>query len=342
MPLSQPSGGLDRGQFLVRRVVFSDGADSAINFQAAVYDPVNDQFLVGGNNSFVGLTTPNQNKIAQFATLPSTVITNGNIEDIAFSGIDNGVLVRIGNGFARSSDGGASWVAITPAAVVTYRGVITWKDTQIICGAAGGSEDYYISTDNGATYPNTRNLFSASVQFFTKDPSDQLFMSGHTGADLALTSDDDIATATMNIVNLDAIATNPWTATENVDAGAISDNGQEVVVGSNNGRIAVSTDGGQTFVGYDPDTNFFRNATTGFQAIEFIEYVSALQGFFVGGTTQFGFIPGNSNLLTMRPVYLIAPSTPGYPTSRNSYSASDGTNLVVMANTNFQFGTVAP
>lgn len=341
MPLSEPGGGIDRANFIARNTVFSDGNDTSINFVASDYDPVNEQFLIGGNNSFCGLMPPNKNKIAQFAALPSTVITGGTIEDIAFSGVDDGVLVRIGNQYARSSDGGATWVAITPAAVVTYRGVISWKDNQIVAGAANGSIDWFISTDNGASYPSQRNIFSATVQFFMKNPAETIFMSCHTGADLAITSDDDLATATIQTVDLSAMASDPWTPTENVDAGSISNNGQEIVVGSNNGRIAISTDAGATFIGFPEDDNFFRNATS-FRAIDYIQWVDALQGFFIGTTDQHAFIPGNSTLTTMNPVYMIGISNPGYTTSRNSYASSDGTNLVICANTNIIFTTLAP
>lgn len=339
MPLSEPSGGIGRKRLLVRNTVFGDGADGAINFIGADYDSFNDQWLVGGNNSFVGFQQINRNKVAQSAALPSTVITAGNIADIAFSNIDNGVLVRIGNEYARSSDGGATWVDITPAAVVTYRGVLSWKGTQLLCGAASGTEDIFISTDNGATYPNTRDIFSAAVEFFTKDSLDTTFLLGALNDRVAITQDEDIGTATF--ITHDLSATIGFSG--NVDTGAIAPGGKEIVVAGDGGDIAVSTDSGVTFTLFPRDDNPFRNANgVAHEDIEFIEYVPAFSGFMVGGISVFGFIPGNTDLLSMQPVHVAAPSNPSYTTSRNSYSATDGTNLVVMTNLNFQFGTVAP
>lgn len=328
MPLFVPSScGVARNQFLFEQNMFSDGLDTSINFRSCSYDPTNNIFYVGGDNSFCGSFSGGRNgKIEQFAALPDTVILTGDIQRIRPNDVDGGILVKTNNQMARSSDGGATWVDITAPLIVTYTDIISWQDDQIVACAGNGSIDLQVSTDNGATYPTQLNVLSAIVAIAEKTEDDSIIVFGCDGAQVFLTEDLSLATATFDTFNLSALVG----FIGNVTTIGINPNGDEIVLGSNQGDIAVSIDRGQTWARFNRDANFFTNGAAGFAAIGSCTYIDDLDGFILTGSGVGAFIPGNGALDTMQPVFI--PS--GFGVGGEQADATDGEDLVIVANAN--------
>lgn len=332
MPLSEPrgGGGLARSGLLFRTIMRSDGADTSINFISCGYDPVADVFLMGGNNSFCGIFSGAYNgKIQQFAALPNTVIASTDIQNIRHSDIDNGILVRSNNVMARTADGGATWVDITPAAAVTYADIISWRGTELAACAAGGAFDLHISSDNGATYPDTRDIFSAAVIVAEKATDDSIIVFACNSDRVFLTEDASLVTAVFDTFDLSALISFQG----NCQTLAINPTGDEIILASNNGDIAVSIDRGQTWTRFDRDANQFRNGAAAFESIDYCKYIADLDGYILGGANSAAFIPSGGALDSMTPVFYSSNAL--YQTvSGEQVSATDGTDLVIAQSTN--------
>lgn len=312
--------------------MYSDLNDTSINFKSIDYDIVNRQYLIGGNNSFVGVfDKANNGKIRETATLPSTVILTSDVQSIAANNVDNSIVVRMGNEFARTSDGGASWVDITPAAIVSYQSILSWRSTNLVCSSSGGSIDLYISNDNGLTYPSTKNIFSAAVVASHKNPTETIIIWGCNGGRLFFTKDDDLTTAVYTTHLLTATIGFSGTPL----AIGISDDGEKIVCGSEFGDIAVSIDGGNSFTLFDRDTNFFRNSAGLFNAIQTCQYINSIDSFILAGSAVNAIIPADGGLDTMSLAIQIGTTTFNFPGGSNRQIwASDGNDIVIVGNAN--------
>jgi hypothetical protein len=328
MPLFVPSGGgLARNQFLFEQKLFSDGADTSINFKSCGFDYNNNVFLVGGNTSFCGKFSGGENgKVEQFVALPSTVIAGGDVARIRPSDVDSGILVRIGNNMARSADGGATWVDITPAFAATYTDILSWQDDQLVACAGGGTEDLRISTDNGATYPVTKDIFSAAVSVAERTEDNGIIVFGCDNDRVFLTEDKNLATATYLSFDLSVLIG----LIGNITTVGINPNGNEIILGTSQGDIAVSIDRGTSWSRFVRDENFFTNGAAAFDAIESCTYIDALDGFILQANLVCAFIPTGGALDTMQPVFNIANTSAGGEQS----NATDGNDLIIVAGTN--------
>lgn len=334
MPLSEPrGGGFDPRILLADLDLRSDGADSSVDYESASYDSVKNQALIGGNNSFCGtMADIMAGKVAQFPTLPNTAIGAGDISTIYASNIDGGVLLRIGNEYARSADDGASWIDITPGISASYTSLQSWRDAQLLYLHARlsiPSRDYIISNDNGATFPFTTGfsgLTNVGRVGIHKAGDDALIIIHGQGPGLAWTDDDDLTAATWNAFNFNALLG----ALGNVDSVATNGDASHAVAVTDTGDIITSTNGLNTWSLFDRDINPFQagNNPAAGRSIDQVTFVAELGGYFLTHRAIVGFfIPDDSSLNAGKTISFAGASVSPRPNS----GLTDNANLLVPA-----------
>jgi len=344
MPLSFPSGGgLDRRVLLAELALFSDGPDASINFAGGSYDGQNNQALIGGDNSFCGsMANILSGKIAEFAALPSTVITGGAVSDIYLNNVDGGIVLRIANEFARSADAGASWTDITPGIAATYKGIQSWRNAQLIYlhdRLAGPSRDYIVSSDNGATFGFTTGfsgIAGVGREGIHKADDDKLIVIHGQGPAIGWSDDADLTAAAWNSFDFSALLG----ALGVVLSVATNGNASHAIVTTDTGDIITSTDGLNTWTLFDRDLNPFQdgdNPAFGL-TIDNVTFVADLGGYFLSSDAQVGFfIPDDSSLNAGKAISFIntASVSPAADTG-----LTDNANLLIPATLNNSLRTL--
>ena len=243
------------------------------------------------------------------------------------NGVDGGIIVKQGNTFARSDDGGASWILLVPAVAVTEADLLSWKDNQLVnLQRLTGGVDIRASNDNGATWPIARNagmgLTGRIALKTTQD--DKVLMALGSNGNFAWTSDDDIATATFtSFPNGTFVGFGGGI----VGFDANGDSSKGVMI-DQFGAILVSIDGFQTWTIFDKDKNYFKNAATGFAIATSVVYVADIGGFLIISNTVYAFIPEDGGLDTMEVVSILGDN------QTNNQSATNGIDLMIAASIN--------
>lgn len=316
-----------RRNLLAEANLQSDGPDTSINFSAADYDPTNSRGLIGGNNSFVGsMANILSGKIVQPSALPSSVISNGSISDIRLNNNDGGVLVRIGNEFARANTAMSSWTDITPGFAVTYHGIESWKTTQIIISHTeiAGPLDYTVSTDNGATFPNQFGTAMGGTgrRGIRKSAGDGKLGIIGTSQLFAWTESADLTAASWNTFDFGTL----FVASGNGTDMDWNTDGSLAIYATTTGDVLTSTNGGTSWSLFDRDLNYFRFGPSGGLSIDVVVYVADLEGWILfGGNGVAAFIADDD--LSVMTVVNVAKVATLAPPERSR--ATDGTELLM-------------
>lgn len=291
-------GAPSRRNMIVEHHLYSDGADTAINFTDCHYDPDNLRVLISGNNSFAGtMSDVKHGKAAEFATLPSSVIANGQIDDIREDNTvsPSGVLARIGVNHAKAPMAGTPWTVVTPPFSIGYNGFESWKGTQLVAfhtRQGGPNRDYTVSTDGGVTWPSQFytgiNAADTGRTLAHKSTNDGIIGIGASGPSFAWSASTDLTAAVWNAFDFGALL---GATTGNVNDFAWSSDDNEVVVVTGSGDVITSSDGGLNWLLFDRDLNPFRNGVSSFFGIEICVYVADLAGFVITDGSRGMFIP---------------------------------------------------
>lgn len=346
MPLFFPSSaGINRSLFLSSKNVFSDGADTAIDFQGAVYDTLNNQGIIGGNGAFIGFMSDIQNgKIVQSAALPDSsgaAIVDCERVRINYNTLNNGEIMvsdaQILQAVAISADGGASWTDIGQnGRALPVRDVCSWRDNLLFL--SGNSNNCELSADNGATFGAPFDIPlsgpSPSTQFLFTDPDQTVLIATSNTGISTLFNDDPTVSGDWN--NFDATAlpvTSGWNGV--AVAGDIS----SACAVSATGRIVTTTD----FINWteipQADNPLLNGSGPIINPPSTVVFVDALDGYFIFADNLDGIVMfiSATDLTTVRSGSLLSDAV----VTGIIWGISDGNDILIPANSNKVVTTLA-
>ncbi len=307
MPLSEPrTGGINRRFIVGEKPLFNNGIDNGINFFGGVFDPFNNQAIIGGDNSYIGFMSDLQGaKITESAALPSTAIPNGEMRIVKID-YNNQSIYAFDPGasseeIAASTDGGASWFDIgTNLPAGFYNDISSWRviggNNTIIAARGGGAGGVQTSDDDGATWVG----FDAQqpgpgpdTNYLATDPEHKVLVTLGTNGITTCFADDVTVAGNWNVLaaNVD------FGVTSGFATFAFNNDGTKFIAVSINGRL-LTTEDFINWIEIDRDLNPFWN-TNGVQAqINGIVHVADLNGWILhsddsGGTMA--FVPSNES-----------------------------------------------
>ena len=311
MPLSSPSGGsgfgIENGNIFALRAMRNAGSDTSINFGGCIWHEPTQQIIAAGDNDYVGVKANAYARLMQNAVLP--VAAASPCRGLCLNRVDNGVLYwDAANAYFRAPADLSVWTALG-ALAGTRGGIASFNNGDLISlDGTFGNEQYQISHDNGATWPDTVNFGAfmpnqtAANSLFITSPDGSILLIGGSGNFLS-TTDPTNAAAFELYVNAGSLG--------QVLAGAISTDNQRAVVTSNQGGVTV-IQGGLT-AGNETSLvntqNVFQNITgVGGQTPNIVHYSEAFGGFFLFAATGnlFGFLP-DDDMLNMQQGLMIGP-----------------------------------
>ena len=326
MPAGIPPSGLDRRFILGDRLLRNSGADTSVNYQAAARSRASGDFLIAGNNDYVGLMQGGLwGELVQGVSLPPTSNTMRVV--VENQGFGGWIILDAGNSVFRGpADLVAPWTDITPPPVTSRQGVVEYQGRIFVAtnSLAAPSRDIEFSDDNGATWDDDPGIFTGIVNnlfgIYTNPAQNRLVAIATGGASAAFSTDD-----------LGEV----WTIWPLVTGGAmndcaISDDGTKAVIVGPTGQIHV-TDGFGTFTSIPVDENPFRSTAGTGSAITSVVYVAQLAGFVLLSSTgpSMGFIAESNMEVVIIGSYLGGPIA--FPV-RNA--VSDGEQAMFPGNSN--------
>lgn len=271
---------------------YSDSLDTAIQFESASYDNTNNRILVGGNNSFVGLIADADihatTKIKEAATLPSSVVANGNISDIV-ENPNGGIFVRSGNNILRAPVSGTPWTDLTtgPLVALSKHSIIGWKTNQLVVShfkLSTPNRDYAVSSDNGVTWSlHSSGITTTGGGQLRKSKDGSKLGTCVANQQFSWTTSVDLTAASWNFVNLFTAIGFP---SQNITDCAFNTDGSVIVIVGANSDIAYSINGGSSYVLVSQADNPFRNASVEVLGEVRPIHNSTLGGFVLIGRTQ--------------------------------------------------------
>jgi len=341
MPLSQPStSGIARKNLLVSSIRNTSLAATGVTIQACEYDPVNDYLLMAGiitvgTIPFVG-TLPNfkSGTIREFAASPNTVTGNSTVVMLHRNGIDGGVLILLTNDdMALTSDGGATWRALNTGFGNTEYDINSWRDNQLVNfhrTFVAGTDDLFISNDNGLTFPltNFTGMAGSNRIFAQTTDGDKFYVVLGFNGEFAYTSDEDMATAVFTNFPAGSFAG----FTGNISAFAANGDSSKAIICDVDGNILVSSDGFSTWNLFDDTENYFRDGTGTAAIIRDAVYVADISGFIIIGVGGYAaFIPEKGALDSMEIVSFSMATVLQPDVDEGSTITSDGIEMICIS-----------
>ena len=268
------------------------------------WDSFNQQIIVGYNNSGVGFAQFGSNKVTEAAALPSTVITNGSLIQV-WADPANGDLWAISsggatNGFAVSTDGGATWTAVVPGLALGLKQSIRVLDSTrwVALTNTFGGFDVAFSDNLGGAW--TEQLSGVSAGGTTTSgiamnanrdsiaiSSSNDFLTFSGAADLAATP---IVWTTLDLGLAAADPLNDAFIAMDFNA-----DGSIFLCGGTSGSMYFSNDSMATFTQIEAANNPFMNGpgVAGNKVIRIVRYSAFYAGFFVLADEYGAFFPEN-------------------------------------------------
>ena len=341
MPLSEElAGGINRRFIVAARNLFNNGSQNPVNFFGGVFDPFNNQAIIGGNNSYIGFMADLQGgKITESAALPSTAIANGQMRIVKID-FNNQTIYALdpsnnSEEIAASADGGASWFDIgTNLPAGFYNDISSWRpiagNSQLIAARGGGAGGGQVSDDGGATwvgFDTQQPGPGADTDYIVTDPEHKVLVTLGDNGITTCFADDVTVPGNWNV--LDA----------NTDFGVGSgfatfafNNDATKFIAVSVSRALLTTVDFVNWIEIDRDLNPFINVGTQGSGINGIVHVAALNGWILYSDDDQGnmaFVPSNEspvNTIFAGNVIGVEPaSIPNLPTA----SVSDGDNIVI-------------
>jgi len=347
MPLSEEvSGGISRRFIVAPRNLFNNGAQNPVNFWGGVFDPFNNQAIIGGNNSYIGFMSDLQGgKITESAALPSTAIANGDMLIVKID-FNNQTIYAMDPGnnseeIAASTDGGATWFDIgTNLPAGFYNDISSWRRTagnnQIVTARGGGAGGGQVSDDDGATwvgFDTQQPGPGADTDYIATDAEHKWLVT--LGDNGITTTDEDDVTVPGNWNVLDA--NTDFGVTSGFGAFAFNNDGTKFIAVAISGML-LTTEDFINWIEIDRDLNPFWNVGNVGSQMNGIVHVAALNGWILYSDDDQGnmaFVPSNEspvNTIFAGNVFgaTVQASQPNFPTA----SVSDGDSVVIALSSN--------
>lgn len=341
MPLTgEVSAGLGRRFLVAPKSLHNVGSDVGINFFGGVYDPFNNQGIIGGDVSYLGFMADlTSGKVTESAALPSTAIPSGSWRIVKIDYNNQQIYVMdpgsLSEEIAASSDGGASWFDIgTNLPAGFYNDISSWRtiagNDTIIAARGGGAGGVQTSDDNGATWTG----FDAQqpgpgpdTNYLATDAEHKWLVT--LGTNGITTTDQDDVTVAGNWNVLDA--NSDFGVTSGFNSFAFNSDGTKFIANSVNGHLLTTVDF-INWVEIPQDDNPFWNANGPGAQINGIVHVNDLNGWLLFSDDDkgtFAFVPSNESPVNT----IFAGNYLGDPVSAslNNFplcAISDGTNAL--------------
>lgn len=281
MPAGVPAKGIDRRFLTCALGLRTAGANVSVTYSAARYNPDTGVIAVGGDTAsaiaYMGMLSDGIfGDLIQAPALPGFAgrVSPGGI---AVNKPTGGWLALGNNDLSLGLADMSVWADITPPAVVSREAILEWRGRIFIgkqLNGPIGSGNLEFSDDNGATWdtvPGINTGMGADVDALYADRNDGVLLAiAPGGANAAFSKTTGAASWTL-------IPTGNGGTPMN-DA-AVSDNGRQAVIVSNNGSIDVTGDGFNSFTTIPVVNNPFQSSLASVWPIENVEYVADLGGF---------------------------------------------------------------